>query len=377
MYRLKTGALLLLLIILTSVCAIAGDLSSLFGQMEPIFPEKYDKQLSEMYRLEDRVVFIFRELMVAEYNLSQDQDKTLNGYLKKALNRYWLLESNELKRAVTLDPDYYSRRLGKYVRKLPSTYDQAAFSFLYSSIAGKPAKILLLADSSAKAMDCLKEAAHQKAYVAAIKISPDFYRRIPLFVRPLKKLDDKIDALVEKLQQKFLLEKMILAVDSLSRSKSGKLAAALLKLKSKLNEKLVRRMVSNLEVQLETGLESDAVTGIMKSPQGVIVKQTLYQGRIRTFVKEMQKAETLLQLNCFTTIMRTMRQEFAKLKRSVKLDISRETLAKMDKNFDQMQTIMRLKLRRSTKDSLEFEKLVNDFDREISSAEATVLVEAL
>lgn len=379
MYRFKIAITLLMLMLLSVVVSAASDPTSFMSQMnqmQPFFPEKYEKQLSEMYRLEDRVVFFFREMITAEYNQSCKQETQLNGYLKKALNRYWLLESNELKKTVLVDPEYYSHRLEKYVRKLPNTYDQAAFSFLFSSIKNQIAEMAPFAESADKATNYLKESAHQKAYVTAITSSPDFYRRIPLFFKPLIKLDEKIDASIEKLQQKFMLEKMILAINALTSCKNDKISSALLKLKAKLCEKLVQRIISNLEVQLETGLEEDAITGIMKSADGVMLKQVLYQGRIRTFVKQFQKAETLAQFNCFIPVMNSLKQKFAILKQATSDTESKATLDRMIANFEEMQIVMTLKLRNSNTASAEFEKMVKDFDSEISNSDSAELIQS-
>lgn len=162
------------------------DFSSLMQETEKIFPEKYDEKLAKLYRPEDRLVFIFREMTLAHYKEQQEKDTVLNGYLKKALNRYWLLESNEFKHAVESDPKYYLKRIIKYLENLPNTYDQAAFSFLFAYLKEDFPKTIPLAESTFNAVDTLNDDRHLKSYCKAIAKSPDFYKRIPLFLRPFK-----------------------------------------------------------------------------------------------------------------------------------------------------------------------------------------------
>jgi len=359
------------------LCSAASGFSALTAQMENVFPEKYDESLSVMYRIEDRVVFIFREMVKAEYHQATNIDPVLNGYLKKALNRYWLLESIELKKELNSDSHYFTKRITKYIAKLPSSYDQAAFSYFLNNVRNEFKELAPFAAASEKAMEALKEAAPQKTYITAIDKTPDFFRKIPCFLKPLVKLDDKISALIDKLQQKYTLEKMILTLSALRKSDFGRDLPELGKLQKKLSEFLVKRIVSNLEVQLEAGLEQDAVTGIMKSPQGVMIKQVLYQGRIRTFVKELQKSETLAQLECFFPIMATLKGELNNLSSRTDSPASKATLAKMQKNLSDMQIVLRSKLLKATQVSAEFEKTVKDFSAEITSAEASQLIRQL
>jgi hypothetical protein len=346
--------------------ASAVDFASLMGKTENIFPEKYDEELSRLYRPEDRIVFIFREMTQAQFNQSQNVEAQLNDYLKKALNRYWLLESIEYKRAFLADEVYFSKRIQKYLQKLPCTYDQAAFAVVLSELENKNGEIKPLAMSSQKTLQNLKVLDHQKKYASQIKNSKDFYRRIPFFLKPAIKLEEKIDSLIEKLQHSFILENMILAVDSLIEKNDGKLREGLVKLKEKLAHRLYKKIIENLENQIEAGLEEDAVTGIARSSQGILIRQVLYQGRIRTFVKEMQKAENMQQLSCFIPILAKIRSSISGLRNRISDSRSRATLEKMYKNLDEMTTIMKLKLRNKKEDSQAFKKLVEQFDHEIS-----------
>jgi hypothetical protein len=159
---------------------------------------------------------------------------------------------------------------------------------------------------------------------------------------------------------------MILAVDSLIEKNDGKLREGLVKLKEKLAHRLYKKIIENLENQIEAGLEEDAVTGIARSSQGILIRQVLYQGRIRTFVKEMQKAENMQQLSCFIPILAKIRSSISGLRNRISDSRSRATLEKMYKNLDEMTTIMKLKLRNKKEDSQAFKKLVEQFDHEIS-----------
>ena len=353
------------------------DFSALMGQTEKIFPEKYDEKLAKLYRPEDRLVFIFREMTLAHYNEQQEKEAVLNGYLKKALNRYWLLESNEFKHAVEAEPEYYLNRIIKYLEKLPNTYDQAAFSFLFAYLKEDFPKTVPLAESTLTAVNSLNDDRHLKAYCTAIAGSRDFYKKIPLFLRPFKKVEDKVDALINKLQQKFILEKMILALDAVIPQSTSPIRSGLLKLKDKLSDKLLQKILANLKVQLETGLEENAVTAIRKNSQGIIVSQVLYQGRIRTFVKQMQKAETKKQLKCFLPIVKKIRKGLATIKTNLENQESLATLDKMDKNLDQMTTILSLKLRNKKESSSAFKKLVKTFDQRISGEKTQKLLSEL
>ncbi len=386
---LKTKSALLLIVfsilcVSTTLASSLGDLmnsaskdfKSSFGQMEKVFPEKYDEILSRLYRPEDRIVYIFREMTVAQFNQSQKKETMLNGYLKKALNRYWLLESNEFKKVFLADSAYYQKRAKKYLAKLPSNYDQAAFYFLFDSLSKDIPSLAPFTKSSANALDCLKDIKHQQAYALAIENSKDFYRKIPLIFKKIQKIEDKIDAFIEKLQQKFLLEKMILACDHLIPQKDGKMKSILTNLKSRLGKRLLDKIISNLEVQLETGLESDAVTGIMKSSMGVMVSQTLYQGRIRTFIKELQKAENIKQLNCYLEIMSKVKNSFGALKSKISDPRSKETLDKMSKNFENISVIMKLKLRNQNQESNEFKSITSQFEQMINTDESNCLIES-
>ncbi|PKL50639.1 MAG: hypothetical protein CVV42_02630 [Candidatus Riflebacteria bacterium HGW-Riflebacteria-2] len=369
MLRVQSALLVFLLALFSTTAVNAVDLASSMGTMENIFPDRYDAELAELYRPEDRIVFIFREMTLAQFNQSQKIEPLLNSFLKKALNRYWLLESTEYKRAFQSDSAYFTRRVQKYLKKLPSTYDQAAFAFVFSALIDKNAQLKPLEMSSQAALQSLKEFEHQKEYAARIAGSRDFYRRIPMFFKPAIKLEEKVASMIEKLQQKFILEKMILAVDSLVSQKSGKMREAFSKLKGKLARRLHEKILENLEIQLETGLEKDAVTGIAKSSQGVMVCQVLYQGRIRVFVKEMQKAENIRQLNCFIPILTSIKSDLSALRNRVSDPGSGATLEKMQKNLEQMATILKLKLRNKVEDSQNFRQLVEQFDREMSVSE--------
>lgn len=364
------SALLVLFLALFSVTSVyAADFASLMGKVENIFPEKYDEELSRLYRPEDRIVFIFREMTLAQLNQSQKVESLLNAYLKKALNRYWQLESTEYRKAFLTDSIYFSKRIQKYLQKLPSTYDRAAFAVVLSELENKEEQIKPLARASQKTLQSLKILEHQKAYASQIKSSKDFYRRIPVFLKPAIKLEEKLDSLIAELQQKFILEKMILAVDSLMEKNDGRLRQGLARLKVKLADRLCEKIIENLEIQIETGLEEDAVTGIARSSQGIMIRQVLYQGRIRTFVKEMQKAENMRQLNCFLPILAKIRSNVFIMRNRSSDPRSQATLEKMYKNLDEMTTILQLKLRNKNEDSPTFKELVSQFDHEISGSD--------
>lgn len=380
MLRFKAVFLLAIICLLTISYVQAANLSSFFdnmGSVEKIFPEKYDEVLSRLYRSEDRIVFIFREMTMAQLNQSLKKEEVLNKFLKKALNRYWLLESNEFKKIFLSDSKYYTFRMKKYLAKLPCTYDQAAFSFLFENIYKDVSAIKPFAKSSAKALQCLKTIEHQRGYAAEISKSKSFYRKIPHVFKVVTKVNDKIDRLIEKFQQKFLLEKMVLACDKIIPQKDGQIRSALSKLKNKLIDRLVKKIYTNLEAQFETGIGKDAVTGISKSSQGVMIRQTLYQGRIRVFVKQMQKSENIRQFNCYLPIMRQIENCFAKLKRTISDASSKATLDKMRKNFDEMKLVIKLKLRGKNEDSQEFRTLTKQFEQSINSKEVVGILKEL
>ncbi len=353
------------------------NFSAAMGQTEKIFPEKYDEKLSRLYRPEDRLVFIFREMTLAHYNEQQGKEAVLNDYLKRALNRYWLLESNEFNHIFQTEPEYYLKRINKYLSKLPNTYDQAAFSFLFAYLKEELPAAAPLAESTEAAVNTLNDDNHLKAYCKAIAASPDFYKKIPLFLRPVLKAEDKVSELINKLQQQFILEKMILALDAIIPQKTSSVKTGLLKLKEKLSEKLLQKIIANLEIQLETGLEEDAVTGISKTSQGIIVTQVLYQGRIRTFVKQMQRAENEKQLKCFLPIVNDLRKSFAGIKAQLNDPKSKATLDRMDKNLDEMSVVLRLKLRNRIDTTPAFQKMTKEFDQQISNEQTQNLLKEL
>lgn len=367
MLRVRAIVLFLMATLFAITVVHADDFASMPGNMEKIFPERYDDELSRLYRPEDRLVFIFREMTLAQFNQSQNRDALLNGYLKKALNRYWLLESTEFKKTFLAEPEYFLTRIKRYLKKLPCTCDQAAFAFVFASLTDSVTEIKPLEKVSSDALQSLKDVSRQKAYADLIGNSQDFYRRIPTFLKPVIKLEQKIDSLIEELQQKFILEKMILAIDSLIPQKGEKMREALVKLRETLTSRLHEKIISNLEVQLESGLEADAVTGIARSSQGIMISQVLYHGRIRTFVKEMQKAENTKQLDCFIPVLRKIRSSLFVIKSRLSDSCSLATLEKMLENLDNMAVVLRLNLRNKKEESASFKQLVDHFDREISA----------
>lgn len=377
MLKKKPVSLVFIIVFLTVSIVSGADFSSMFGQMEKVFPEKYDEVLSRLYRPEDRIVFIFREMIVSQFNENQKIEPVLNGYLKKALNRYWLLESSEYKKAFLADSEYMTKRLQKYCAKLPGKFDLAAFSYFLEAGSDENPALRAMAKTSGMLLQKLNDIGSQKAYIEEINNSRDFYRKIPVLFKPVIKADDKIRMLVDRLQQKFLIEKMIIACDSLISQKNDKIKSALIKLKSGLSRILVEKIASNLETQLETGIEADAVTGIMKSPQGIMVSQVLYQGRIRTFVKEIQKTETLKQLESLLPVMTSVKTELTRLKNSVSNTKSKAVLEKMLQNLDEIALVLKLKLRNSSAASADSAKLTELFDLEISSGKTAEILNEL
>jgi len=75
--------------------------------------------------------------------------------------------------------------------------------------------------------------------------------------------------------------------------------------------------------------------------------------------------------------METLKGDFRKLSSKTSDPASKATLAKMQTNFTNMQTILRLKLRKATQTSVEFERTVKNFSTEITSAKASQLIKQL
>jgi soluble cytochrome b562 len=331
-----------------------------------IFPDRYDEKLARLYRPEDRIVYIFREMTLAHFNQQQDKKPVLNEFLKIALNRYWLLESNEFRQTFANDTEYYLKRVKKYISKLPSKYDKAAFSFMFAYMEEDLPEVESLVKTTTNAVNSLDEDKYLKEYCQTIAKTPKFYREIPIILKPAIKIEEKIGNLLYQLQKHFLIENMILSVDSLISSNEGKLRDGLIKFKKKLNAILIHKILTNLEVQLESGLEEDTITGIMISGNNLVVTQVLYQGRIRTFVKRMQRVETFRQLRCFLPIVSYLRKRMTQMKKKSEDPQTVKTLEKMDKNLDQMTTILQMKLKNKSEISQEFQNQIDLFDKKLN-----------
>lgn len=375
MKKIAVMALLLAFLAPAFVCS-AGELSSFFAQMEPVFPEMYDQKISEMYRPEDKVLFMFREMCRAENNLNSKRDTVLNGYLQKALNRCWIIESCDLGKSIKADPEYFCRRLAKYFSKLPSRFDQAAFMWAFKSFDSSLYGLKQHCENAGMAIEALKKPAVLAEYSSEIAATEDFYRRIPFFMKPVKEFEAKVEGYFERLQQKFLLEKMILALDAFVRTRRDIEGVNLNWLKQKLSNMLVARILSNLENQLEAGLEDGAITGIARSPTGVAVTQVLYQGRIRTFVKEFQKVESASQFASLLPVMDSVVAGLKTLQARNQSTANGQVLARMLANLEQMKIIMQMKMKQSASDSKAFAGLVEDFFSELSGSEASQLLQS-
>ncbi len=368
-------ALLLAFLAPALVCS-AGEFSSLFAQMEPVFPEMYDRKVSEIYRPEDKVLFMFREMCRAENNLNSKRDPVLNGYLQKALNRCWIIESCGLGKSIKADPEYFCRRLAKYFSKLPSRFDQAAFMWVFKSFDPSMYGLKKHCENALMAIEALKKPATLAEYSAEIAATEDFYRSIPFFVKPVKEFEAKIEGYFERLQQKFLLEKMILVLDAFIRNRRDLEGVNLNWLKQKLEKMLVSRILSDLEIQLESGLEDGAITGIARSPAGVVVTQVLYQGRIRTFVKEFQKVESASQFASLLPVMDSVIAGLKTIQAKNQTTANSQVLARMLANLEQMKLIMQMKLKQSASESKAFASLIEDFYSELSGSEALQLLQS-
>ncbi len=315
------------------------------GETKPLFPEPYEQQMLRMARLEDQVVYLFRERMTAEHHRRQNKNAVINGYLAKGLDRLWRVKSVEARQAARRDPKAFAAFFPGYLAKLPAKGDLAAFSFFLSQLPQELTGLSELAPKARATAQELEKGDALGAYVAEAARTEDFFRHALPWQKWGNAMEAKIEGLLAKLQEKVSLEDAVLALHWLSVNSSGKVAQGAGRLIGRLQKRIVRDIGTGLEAELAIGLEPDSVMSLELGPNGLVIKQALYRGRIRVFVKALQTVKDRGQLDRFLPVCREVKGLLARLAPAAHDDRSRSTLERMVQNLDQILTVMGMRTR--------------------------------
>ncbi|NLI79776.1 MAG: hypothetical protein GX442_25440 [Candidatus Riflebacteria bacterium] len=338
------------------LCVVLVGLSPVFGagappegvavgETRPLFPEPFEQEMLRMARLEDQVVYLFRERMTAEHHRRQNKDAVINGYLVKGLDRLWRVKSVEARQAAGRGPEAFVAFFPGYVAKLPAKADLAAFSFFLSQLPQELTGLSGLAPKARETAQDLEKGEALGTYVAEVARTKDFFRHALPWQKWGNAIEAKIEGMLAKLQEKVSLEDAILALHWLSANSSGKVAQGAGRLIGRLQKRIARDIGTGLEAELAVGLEPDSVMSLELGENGLVIKQALYRGRIRVFVKALQTVKDRGQLDRFLPVCREVKGLLARLAPAAHDARSRATLERMQQNLDQILTVMGMRTR--------------------------------
>lgn len=315
------------------------------GETRPLFPEPFEQQMLRMPLLEDQVVYLFRERMTAEHHRRQNKDAVINGYLAKGLDRLWRVKSVEMRQAALQAPEAYVVFFPGFLAKLPAKADKGAFSFFLSKLPLELTDLSGLAPQAREAAQALEQDGPLGAYVAEAARTEDFFRHAMPWQKWGNAIEAKIEGMLAKLQEKVSLEDAILALHWLAKNSSGKVAQGAGRLIGRLQKRIVRDIGTGLEAELAVGLEPNSVMSLEIGATGLVIKQALYRGRIRVFVKALQTVKDRGQLDRFLPVCREVKGLLARLAPAAHDARSRATLERMQQNLDQILTVMGIRTR--------------------------------
>jgi hypothetical protein len=298
-----------------------------------------------MARTEDQVMYLFRERIKAQDSCDRKVDAEVNRPLTRALDRAWRAKSVEFRLTMARNPGKAVPRFEAFFGKLPCSYDQGAFSFLLSSLPEELTSLAQLAPQARAAVVALGNRSAVMDYVRKMAGTADFFKARPGWLIQLGLVGDKLEGLLDQLQSAFSLEDLIMAVQWLHAHQLLPAGANASGLAQRLTERLVRQVRDGLSADLAIGLEPDEVVAIERvtDPDGVLIKQALYRGRIRRFVKQYQNVFTRNQLAWLEPARGGILAAISELKKAEKNPRSVEALGAMEKNLADIRRFMEVK----------------------------------
>ena len=378
--RYRISIFFLLLVAFVSSSAVASDFDDLIAQMtqgpkEQIYPEPQDKALRKVKEPFDKVIWVFRALCESKQRAASGSgiDKTLAEALHARHREESWLFTKSLIRALQ---DGKEKKLTKWqqcLENLSLPEDVAAFVPVFERLPQRLAeRYAPFAAQATEVAAKLENSSALATYVAHTEFDKDFFKK----KRPWHYVADAVvkgyEGLLSKLEERFCKENLIRFFVRVQR---WKVPQAVKNSASKTQAKLMKSLQTAIEIDFDDRVEG----GLCRKTQGielvngyVMYKTTLLNGRIRRFIKRVQKYEDGRDIKLFLPLIGDLGRHVAHVTFHDS-DLDGETkdyLKEVKGTFENMKVILALKARKQAEEDKEEElwqriKLaVGEFDEE-------------
>ena len=360
-YRIS---IFIFLMIAFSSLSIASDFDSLIAQMtqgekEQIYPEPQDKALKKVREPFDRVIWVFRAL--CESKERAESGSGIDSSLRDALHARHMEESWLFtKSLIRAQQDGKSKDIEKFqqcLENLSLPEDAAAFVPVFDRLPDELAQVY--APFRQQVMDMatkLESNGSLATYVAHAEFDKDFFKK----KRPWHYVADAVkkgyEGLLSKLEERFCKENLI---RFFVRVQDWKVSSGIKDSASKTQMKLMKSLQEAIEVDFDDRVDG----GLCRRTQGIelvngylMMKTTLLNGRMRRFVKRIQKYEGH-DLKLFLPLVGDLKRHVSHVAFHGQ-DLDGETqdyLKEVKQTFDNMEVILKLKARKEATEDKDVE----------------------
>ena len=343
-----------LFIAFTSV-SFASDFDSLIAQMtqgekEQIYPEPQDKALKKVREPFDKVIWVFRAL--CESKQRAESGSGIDDALRDALHarhreESWLF-TKSLVRAMQ---DGKNKKLEKFqqcLENLSLPEDAAAFVPVFDRLPEDLAQVYAPFQQQVTAMAAkLANNSSLATYVAHTEFDKDFFKKKRPWHYVADVVQNGFEGLMSRLEERFCKENLI---RFFVRVQGWKVPQGVKNAASKTQTKLMKSLQEVIEIDFDDRVEG----GLCRKTQGIetvngyiMMKTTLLNGRMRRFVKRIQKYEGN-DLKLFLPLVGDLKRHVSHVAFHGQ-DLDGETkdyLKEVKQTFENMQVILKLKARK-------------------------------
>ncbi|MFC1743306.1 hypothetical protein ACFL35_04875 [Candidatus Riflebacteria bacterium] len=269
------------------------------------FPEPFEKEMARMVRLEARLVFVFRQASLYRFK-SIGEESQLNLKLTEALEDLHKVLASQLKARFGDDPGKHrDKRLRHYFEKISLEGDKAAFEQFFKILAPDlQEKWQDLAEQSAKLHSSLEDPTNLEFYVRRLQKDTRFYKKVP-FGKFFNKTKDKIELFLDRVTSVFCAENILRFLDkAIQNMESSSLQDLMQNMQYRLTDRLINHLANDFAGLLEDDLHGKVISEISIMSNGFLkIKMSLIKGRLRRFVKRIQKLETKRDAQLFRPLV--------------------------------------------------------------------------
>ena len=340
------------------------------GEKKPLFPDPQEKDMSKMREPFDRVIYLFRawaettQRAAAGSQIDKSLCEALNG---RHIEECWLF-TKSLARAQADGKDKLLKKWKIALENLSISEDIAAFKPVFERLPEGMDEFSSFAELSEEMFATLQRDSALASYAARAEFDRDFYAKKRPWHHIADFVENGIDGLMGKLQNRFCKENIIRFFARVQNWKvPSKVKAYAAQGERKIKEALVKDITEDLEDRIEGGL-GKKTRGIALVGEFVMTSTSLHNGRIRFFIKKLTTFEDSNDIKLFLPTLKTITRHAntVKLHSGALESDTKDYLKEVCQNLDQMHTILSLKARKTP---------VPDADKELFESMRSVVLE--